>query len=141
LNGPFFITQAAGRVMRSQGGGVIINIGNAGDTLPGKQAAYLASKAGLASLTRTAAQELAADNIRVNAVCPGLLETESTAEIFPEATTSDRPAVTMPQGRLGRTQDVTGLVLLLCSQAAAYITGQVFMVDGGGSVSIKPDRS
>lgn len=141
LNGPFFIIQAAGRVMRAQGGGVIINIGNAGDALPGKQAAYLVSKAGLASLTRTAAQELAADNIRVNAVCPGLLETESTAEIFPEAAVRDHLTATMPQERLGYPQDVTGLVLFLCSQAAAYINGQAIMVDGGGSGWLRPDRS
>jgi NAD(P)-dependent dehydrogenase (short-subunit alcohol dehydrogenase family) len=141
LNGPFFITQAAGRVMRAQGGGVIINIGNAGDDLPGKQAAYLASKAGLSNLTRTAARELAADNIRVNAVCPGLLETESTAEIYPDAAARDRLASTISQKRLGNPQDVTGLVLFLCSQAAAYINGQVIMVDGGGSVSLRPHRS
>lgn len=82
LSAPFFVTQAASRVMREQGGGVILNIGDALLDFPGglAGAAYQAGKAGLLGLTRAAARELAPYGIRVNALCPGLLATESTRE-------------------------------------------------------------
>jgi NAD(P)-dependent dehydrogenase (short-subunit alcohol dehydrogenase family) len=134
LTGAFFATQVAGRVMRQQGGGVIVNIGQAPAGLPGlrQRGAYLASKAGLVELTRQAARELGPYAIRVNAVLPGLIESESTLEAYPEAGERQRLAQAIPQGRLGLPQDVVAAVLFLCSPAAAYLTGQAIAVDGGG---------
>ncbi len=133
LSGAFYLIQAAGRQMRQQGGGCIVNIASIAGRAFGlkDRAAYVASKMGLIGLTREAARELAAYNIRVNAVCPGVIETEMTARLRQDPQMMQNWLATIPQGRLGRPQDVAGLVLFLCSPAAAYITGQAINVDGG----------
>lgn len=128
LSGPFFTMQQAGRAMRSRGGGAIVNIGSAeGRDLGLKdRGAYLASKMGLIGLSRQAAREFAAYGIRVNVVCPGEIDTGRPWQA------AGAPPTPIPLGRPGIPQDVTGLVLFLCSDAAAYITGQAINVDGGG---------
>ena len=107
LSGPFFVTQAAGRVLRELGGGAILNIGEAPSDTPGIRAgaAYLASKSGLLGLTRAAAQELAPYGIRVSALCPGLLATESTRERYGEA---------LPPGALCSLEETVRQALRLC---------------------------
>jgi NAD(P)-dependent dehydrogenase (short-subunit alcohol dehydrogenase family) len=137
LTGPFLCTQTAARVMREQGGGVIVNIASIAGRAHGlrDRAAYVASKTGLLGLTREAARELAAHNIRVNAVCPGVIETEMTAAMRQQEALMARWLEEIPQGRLGTPQDVLGLVLFLCSPAAAYLTGQSINVDGGKVMS------
>lgn len=133
LTGPFLLTQSVGRVMREQGGGVIVNIASIAGRAHGlkDRAAYVASKTGLVGLTREAARELAAYGIRVNAVCPGVIETEMTAALRQNEAMMRKWLDDIPQGRLGKPQDVAGLVLFLCSDAAAYLTGQAINVDGG----------
>jgi 3-oxoacyl-[acyl-carrier protein] reductase len=133
LSGPFFTIQSAARVMREQGGGVIVNIASIAGRAHGlrQRAAYVASKTGLIGLTREAARELAEYNIRVNAVCPGVIETEMTATLRQDEAMLTRWLEDIPQARLGRPQDVAGLVLFLCSDAAAYLTGQAINIDGG----------
>ena len=133
LSGPFFTIQSAARVMREQGGGVIVNIASIAGRAHGlrQRAAYVASKTGLIGLTREAARELAEYNIRVNAVCPGVIETEMTAALRQDEAMLRKWLEDIPQARLGRPQDVAGLVLFLCSDAAAYLTGQAINVDGG----------
>ena len=133
LAGPFFTMQLAGRAMREQGGGSIINIGSIAGRAHGlpNRAAYTASKMGLIGLTREAAREFAAYNIRVNAVCPGIIETEMTAALRQDETRLRQALEGIPQGRLGSPADVVGVVLFLCSPAAAYLTGQAINVDGG----------
>jgi 3-oxoacyl-[acyl-carrier protein] reductase len=133
LSGPFFTIQSVGRVMREQGGGVIVNIASIAGRAFGlkDRAAYVASKTGLIGLTREAARELAAYNIRVNAVCPGVIETEMTAELRKNEAMMSKWLEDIPQSRLGRPEEVAGLVLFLCSDAAAYLTGQAINVDGG----------
>jgi NAD(P)-dependent dehydrogenase (short-subunit alcohol dehydrogenase family) len=137
LTGPFFTIQSVGRVMREQGGGVMVNIASIAGRAHGlrDRAAYVASKTGLIGLTREAARELAAYNIRVNAVCPGVIETEMTAALRQDEAMMRRWLEDIPQGRLGQVEDVTALVLFLCSPAAAYITGQAINVDGGKVMS------
>jgi 3-oxoacyl-[acyl-carrier protein] reductase len=133
LTGAFLTIQSVGRVMREQGGGVIVNISSIAGRAFGlkDRAAYVASKMGLIGLTREAARELAAYNIRVNAVCPGVIETEMTAALRQDAAMMARWLADIPQGRLGQPGDVASLVLFLCSGAAAYLTGQAINVDGG----------
>lgn len=133
LSGPFFTTQTVGRVMREQGSGVIINIASIAGRAHGlkDRSAYIASKMGLIGLTREAARELAAHNIRVNAVCPGVIETEMTAELRKNQVMVARWLEDIPQSRLGQPGEVAGLVMFLCSEAASYITGQAINVDGG----------
>ena len=133
LSGPFFTMQSVGRVMQTQGGGVIVNIASIAGRAHGlkDRAAYVASKMGLVGLTREAAREFAAYNIRVNAICPGVIETEMTATLRQDEAMMHKWLEDIPQGRLGRVDDVVGMALFLCSQDAAYVTGQAIHVDGG----------
>ena len=137
LSGPFFTMQSVGRVMRDQGGGVIVNVGSIAGRAHGlkDRSAYVASKMGLIGLTREAARELAAYNIRVNVVCPGVIETEMTAQLRQNQAMVDRWLEDIPLGRLGQPEDVAGLVLFLCSEDAAYLNGQAINVDGGKVMS------
>jgi 3-oxoacyl-[acyl-carrier protein] reductase len=135
LTGPFFCSQSAARVMKDTGGGVIVNIASIAGRAAGlrDRSAYVASKTGLVGLTKECARELAAYNIRVNAVCPGVITTEMTAHLrhAENGAQMKKWLEDIPQGRLGEPDDVVGLVLFLCSDAAAYVTGQAINVDGG----------
>jgi len=133
LSGAFYTTQAVGRVMREQGQGVIVNIASIAGRAHGlkDRSAYVASKMGLIGLTREAARELAAYNIRVNAVCPGVIATEMTAELRQNEVMVSKWLEDIPQNRLGQPQEISGMVMFLCSDAASYITGQAINVDGG----------
>lgn len=137
LSGAFFTLQSAARLMREQGGGVIVNIASIAGRAHGlkNRAAYVASKMGLIGLTREAARELAAYNIRVNAVCPGVIETEMTAVLRQDDAMLAKWLEDIPLGRLGGVQDVVGLVMFLCSDQASYLTGQAINVDGGKVMS------
>jgi 3-oxoacyl-[acyl-carrier protein] reductase len=119
--------------MREQGQGVIVNIASIAGRAHGlkDRSAYVASKMGLIGLTREAARELAAYNIRVNAVCPGVIATEMTAELRQNEAMVAKWLEDIPQHRLGQPQDVAGMVMFLCSDEASYITGQAINVDGG----------
>ncbi len=133
LSAAFYTSQAAGRHMREAGEGVIVNIGSiAGHNIPLKdRASYVASKAGLIGFTRECAREFAAYGIRVNAVCPGVIETEMTANLRQNPDMMAKWLADIPQGRLGLPEDVVGIVLFLCSDGARYLTGQAINVDGG----------
>lgn len=137
LKGPFLLTQSVGRVMVEQGGGCVVNVASIAGRAHGlkDRSAYVASKLGLIGLTREAARELAPYNIRVNAVCPGVIETEMTARLRADPEMMQRWLADIPQGRLGQPQEVVGVVLFLCSPAASYLTGQAINVDGGKVMS------
>jgi NAD(P)-dependent dehydrogenase (short-subunit alcohol dehydrogenase family) len=137
LKGPFLLMQSVARVMAEQGGGCVVNVASIAGRAHGlkDRSAYVASKLGLIGLTREAARELAPYNIRVNAVCPGVIETEMTADLRQNPEMMQRWLADIPQGRLGQAQDVVGVVLFLCSPAASYLTGQAINVDGGKVMS------
>jgi 3-oxoacyl-[acyl-carrier protein] reductase len=130
LKSAFYLTTGVARVMIKQRSGTIVLIssivglaGNAG------QAAYAASKAGLFGLAKSVAKELGSRNVRVNAVAPGLIDTAMTKRLSEQA--RDHYLTTIPLGRAGTPEDVSGVVSFLCSDAARYVTGQTIVVDGG----------
>jgi NAD(P)-dependent dehydrogenase (short-subunit alcohol dehydrogenase family) len=133
LKGAFLCSQSVGRMMRQQGGGAIVNVASIAGRAAGlrDRSAYVASKTGLIGFTKECAREFAAYNIRVNAVCPGVIITEMTAHLRENETQLTKWLEDIPLGRLGDPEDLTGPVLFLCSDAARYITGQAINVDGG----------
>jgi 3-oxoacyl-[acyl-carrier protein] reductase len=133
LKGTFLCTQLAGRVMRDQGGGVIVNLSSiAGYKGPlADRSAYCASKAGVVGFTRECAREFAAYNIRVNAVCPGVIVTPMTEKARSDPDMMRKWLEGIPQHRLGESEEVAQVVLFLCSEAASYVTGHALVVDGG----------
>ena len=133
LKGVFNCTQAAIVAMRAKGGrGSIVNVasvsylGNVGQTN------YAAAKAGVIGMTRTWALELARDNIRVNAVAPGLMETDMTKGI-PDGIRA-RMVDNIPLKRMGRPEELAAAIAFLASEEASYVTGTVLHLDGGSSV-------
>ena len=135
LKGSFLAAQAAARIMRRNGGGAIVNVASIlGFRVAGQVAAYAASKAGLIQLTKALALEWARHDVRVNALCPGYIETDINRHFF--ASEAGRAMLKrVPQRRLGQPSDLDGPLLLLCSDASAYMTGSVVAVDGGHLVS------
>ena len=130
LRGAFATIRAATRGMMKRRWGRIINISSVVGLIGNKgQANYAASKAGLIGLTKSVAKEFASRNILANVIAPGFIETDMTAAMTPEA----RAAMSgqIPLERLGSPQDVANAVAFLASEHAAYITGQVLVIDGG----------
>jgi len=136
LNGAFMVAQRAAKGMREAGtGGSIINIASILALRVGTGlSAYAVSKAALRQLTRAMALEFARDGIRVNAIAPGYIETDINRDFFatPEGQAMRRR---IPQRRLGLPGDLDGPVLLLASEASAYMTGATLVVDGGHVLS------
>ena len=136
LKGAFLVAQAEAKALRAAGkGGVIVNVASITGLRPaGNLSAYAASKAGLIHLTKTLALEWARHGIRVNALCPGYIETDLNRDFF--ASEAGQALVKrIPQRRLGRLEDLDGALLLLASDAGRYITGASLAVDGGHLVS------
>ena len=130
LRGAFLMTRAAAKVMVRQRSGRIVNIAStAGAMGSAGQANYSAAKAGLIGLTKSTARELAHWGILVNAVAPGLIETDMAAAIPAEA--REALLAQVPLKRIGTAREVAEMVGFLAGDGAAYVTGQVFHVNGG----------
>ena len=134
LKGCFFCAQAVAKRMVENKGGSIINISSVLGSRPiGTLTTYCASKGGLNQLTATMALELARYNIRVNAIAPGYIETPMNSDFF-KSPPGQALINSVPQRRLGKVQDLDGILLLLASDAASFVTGTVMTVDGGFSI-------
>ncbi len=126
--GPFFLMRLCVRKMMRQRAGVMVNMASlSGQTGNAGQVNYAASKGALIAMTKSLAMEVGSRNVRVNAVAPGLIETEMISEI-PHL---DEFKKRIPLGRLGKASEVAGVVSFLCSPDAAYITGHTISVNGG----------
>ncbi|WP_406872592.1 SDR family oxidoreductase [Aminobacter sp. P9b] len=136
LKGVFVVSQAVARGMKALGrGGAIVNIASIlGHRVAGNLSAYAVSKAGVIQLTKALALEWAREGIRVNALCPGYIETDINREFFTSPAGLDL-IKRIPQRRLGHPRELDGALLLLASAAGSYITGSSIEVDGGHLVS------
>jgi 3-oxoacyl-[acyl-carrier protein] reductase len=130
LAGPFWMTRAVARPMVKARAGRIINMSSAAGRMGNAgQANYAAAKAGLIGLTKTTARELASRNITCNAIAPGLIETDLTADLPAGATEAIKTLT--PMGYVGTVDDVAAAAVYFASDEARYVTGQVLGVDGG----------
>ena len=139
LIGPFLLIKYAAPHMKDRGGGSIIGTASVAGLRAGAGgAAYSASKAGVISLVKVAATQLAGSNVRVNAICPGLIETGMTAEFYDWARSTgreERIGRLNPMKRGGEPVEIASVALFLASDAASYVNGQAIAVDGGLSAS------
>jgi NAD(P)-dependent dehydrogenase (short-subunit alcohol dehydrogenase family) len=136
LTGAFRLAQAAGRRMVAQRSGRIITIASVSSTVVNPEyAAYAASKAGVAHLTRVLAREWAAHGVTVNAIGPAVTPTPLSQPILEDAASRAAALAKIPMGRFGTPEDLVGVVLLLSSDAGAFITGQTIYVDGGRTIT------
>lgn len=135
LNGTFYMSRAFGQALIKQDqGGAIINISSiAGKLLPPNTAAYAASKAGIQALTASMAQEVGRYDIRVNAICPGIIDTYRMDDIG-RGDAWQAMMQRIPLGRPGNGQEIADMTAFLCSDQGAWITGQSYNVDGGTAV-------
>jgi NAD(P)-dependent dehydrogenase (short-subunit alcohol dehydrogenase family) len=136
LKGTFLVSRAALQFLRQANGGSIINIGSIYGVVGSKQrVAYAASKGGVTMLTRAMALDHAHENIRVNCICPSLVETEIATQLFANAPNSDearRQRVSMiPMGRAGTPLEIAHLAAYLASDESAWVTGAALPIDGG----------
>lgn len=132
LKGYFFLSQQAAILMKERGGGAIVNVASVNGMKPAPwQAVYSITKAGVISMTRAFAKELAPYGIRVNALLPGLTDTKFASALTknPEIFELIRPSI--PLGRVAQPSEMAGAVLYLVSPAASYTTGACLVVDGG----------
>lgn len=136
VKGPYLMSRAALPAMRRAGGGSIINVGSVlGIVAIRDRAAYCASKGAVSMLTRAMALDHARDNIRVNCVCPSIVESDMTQNLFAETEAGrnarDNRLATIPLGRFGKPTDIAGLTVFLASEESSWMTGTVIPVDGG----------
>lgn len=139
LTGMFFVAQAVCRLMAARKTGVVVNMGSK-NGVDGEfgYAHYNASKGGVIMLTKTMALELAHLGIRVNAVCPGYIQTPMSMEIDPPEFTENFVKQYIPLNRPGKVEEVAPLFLFLASEESSFMTGQILVADGGQLAGQKP---
>jgi NAD(P)-dependent dehydrogenase (short-subunit alcohol dehydrogenase family) len=135
LSGVFWVARAAVRQMLAQNGGTIINIASVAGLVPfPARAAYNASKGGVVALTRALALDYAPNHIRVNAICPGMIETAMTRWRLNIPELRQQVLDMTPWGRIGRPEDIAAAAVYLASDEADFVTGHLLVVDGGWMV-------
>jgi NAD(P)-dependent dehydrogenase (short-subunit alcohol dehydrogenase family) len=138
----FRLCQAVRGEMAQRGGGAIILIGSvAGHTASPSTLAYGVSKAGMAHMARSLADEMAPQRIRVNCIAPGLIRSYSSGKVWRDADRLKVAEATIPLGRIGEPEDIAGAVIFLASDAGSYVTGTTLHVDGGRSFLSPPGRT
>jgi len=144
LIGPFLAIKHAAPLIKERGGGSIICTASVAGIRSGAGGpAYSASKAGVISLVRTAAQQLATSNVRVNAVCPGLIETGMTQPVYERARergVEHKLGQLNPLRRGGQPQEIANAALFLASEESSYVNGHALVVDGGLTSSLPVNR-
>ena len=132
VKAPWALGCRAMPLMAAQGGGAIINISSVDGIRPDRDLGiYSVSKAALINLTKAMALEWGAQNVRANAICPGLIKTDFSAPLWNGNAAVDAQLARQPLPRLGTPEDVAGLALFLASDAGSYCTGGIYLVDGG----------
>ena len=132
ISGYFFMSTAAGKMMREQGGGVILNTASVNGVTPGdKQGIYSITKAAVISMTKAFAKECGPHNIRVNALLPGLTDTKFASALTSNDKVLNMALAMIPLKRVAQPEEMAGTVLYLVSDASSYTTGACINVDGG----------
>ncbi len=131
LKGLFFLSQLAARIMKTQGGGCIINTASIGGLRAGELGVYSVSKAAVIMLTQVMAKEWGQYNIRVNAIAPGIIKTRLSEALWKDPAVNVKAVASIPMMRLGEPEEVAGAVVFLASKAGSYITGETIVIDGG----------
>ncbi|NVJ98278.1 MAG: glucose 1-dehydrogenase [Alphaproteobacteria bacterium] len=132
LKGPFYLSAEAVKMMKGQGGGAIVNVASINGISPGHlQGIYSMTKSAMINMTKAYAREYGHDGIRVNAICPGLVDTKMTAVFTSNEDMLQQVTNQFPIARAGKPEDMVGGVLYLASDAAAFTTGTTLVMDGG----------
>jgi len=136
LKGPFLMSRAVLPAMRQAGGGAIVNVGSVlGIVAMKDRAAYCASKGGVTMLTKAMALDHAQEKIRVNCICPAIVETDMIRELFSKSEEGrrarDTRLATLPLGKFGKPDDIAELAVFLASEESSWMTGTAIPVDGG----------
>ncbi len=135
VKGPLVLAQAAYPHLVKRGGGSIINISSVEGLTPERfMGMYSVSKAALIMLTKTLAKEWGVDNIRVNAICPGLVQTKFSEALWKNDDILKHTMTKVPLGRMAQPEEMAGLALFLASAAGSYCTGGVYTADGGYTI-------
>lgn len=132
LKGPFYLSSHAVKMMKAQGGGAIVNVASINGITPGAmQGVYSMTKSAMINMTKAFAREYGHDGIRVNAICPGLVDTKMTAVFTSNEDMLRKYTDSFPIPRAGQPEDMVGGTLYLASDAAAFTTGTTLIMDGG----------
>lgn len=135
VKAPFELSKLAYPHMKQRGGGSVINLSSiAGDTPDPGLGIYSVSKAALNMLTKVMAKEWGPDNIRVNAICPGLIKTKFSQALWQDETILKRFMKMVPMGRMGTVDEIAAIALFLASDVSGYCTGTLFYADGGTTI-------
>lgn len=135
VKAPFELSKLAHPYMKQRGGGSVINISSiAGDTPDPGLGIYSVSKAALNMLTKVMAKEWGPDNIRVNAICPGLIKTKFSQALWQDENILKKFMKMVPMGRMGTTDEIANMAVFLASDASGYCTGTLFYADGGTTI-------
>ncbi len=135
VKAPFELSKLAYPHLKQRGGGSVINLSSiAGDTPDPGLGIYSVSKAALNMLTKVMAKEWGPDNIRVNAICPGLIKTKFSQALWQDENMLKRFMKMVPMGRMGTVDEIAALALFLASDASGYCTGTLFFADGGTTI-------